>query len=408
LILASSLYLVSHFDLPNLVVWLLCVAMGLSALGSNVLKLLFNGRTARVWTLTPVSWERQISKPADADEKDMPERFLRAENGDRAKAVARWRQTLEWRRQHNVDTILEMPHKKFSVIKQYYPHFFHKRTKNGLPVYFEKLGGIDIAAMEQAGITMEDLLYHYIHITEFLWEVLAPDPDAQVLTVLDCRGISLKDARGPALQFVRKASAFQQAHYPERSFKMFIINVPSWFSLVWSVVQNFVHKNTRQKIFIYSNDEYKRKLLEFIDADSLPEEYGGRCRCTDDPAGPPQCQWNSEEERRLAALVALANSEDTNGNGNSNNSADGSSPPSSPPASPRGSRAAAVAAAMLPPSTPRQRASYTSGAAAAAMLPSPSPVSPYTGRRGGEGSLSVAAPVTPRPVGSLSAVRSPR
>lgn len=362
LILASSLYVLyllqaGGLDLPNIIVWLLCVAMGLSALGSNVLKVLWYGRSARIWTLTPVAWEREISKPNDADEKDMPDRFLHAEGGNRERAVARWRQTLEWRRQHNVDTILEMPHPKFRTIKAHWPHFYHKRTKQGHPVYIERLGGIDIPAMEREGVSMEDLLRHYVYITEYLWEELAPAPDAKGFTILDCKGVNLRDARGPAMNFIRKATAFQSSHYPERMYRMFLINTPSWFSLVWSVVQTFVDKNTKAKIHIYSGDDYKAKLLEYIDADSLPAEYGGRCRCSAGAGGGPgRCQWDSEEELRLAEIVAMANSEDREA------SPAAGTAPSSPRNRGRGRRTTGHVAAVTPARQPRN----------ATVLPSPS------------------------------------
>jgi len=82
-------------------------------------------------------------------------------------------------------------------------------------VYFERVGGINIQNMFDAGLSMEDIIRHYIFITEFLWEELQPHADARVLTVLDVRGVGLKDARGKAMDFIRQASKFQAAHYPE-------------------------------------------------------------------------------------------------------------------------------------------------------------------------------------------------
>ena len=95
--------------------------------------------------------------------------------------VIRWRNTLEWRRQHKVDMILEMPHPKFDVIKQHYPHFFHKKTKQGYAVYFERAGGIDMEGMMKRGITLDDLLHHYIFITGQSTATVA-----QAVSLTDC------------------------------------------------------------------------------------------------------------------------------------------------------------------------------------------------------------------------------
>jgi hypothetical protein len=42
---------------------------------------------------------------------------------------------------------------------------------------------------------------------------------------LDAKGIGLSNARGKAMDFVKKASKMIATHYPERSYKIFVINV---------------------------------------------------------------------------------------------------------------------------------------------------------------------------------------
>jgi len=181
-------------------------------------------------------------------------------------------------------------------------------------VYFERVGGINIQNMFDAGLSMEDIIRHYIFITEFLWEELQPHADARVLTVLDVRGVGLKDARGKAMDFIRQASKFQAAHYPERSFQIWIINVPSWFGLIWKVIYRMLDEVTRSKVHIYSDDGYKARLLEVVDAASLPVEYGGTCTCCSPEefeanGRRSKCETNSEEEIALRELVVRVNGE---------------------------------------------------------------------------------------------------
>ena len=45
------------------------------------------------------------------------------------------------------------------------------------------------------------------------------------------KGVGMRDLAGETLEFVRKAIKISGNHYPERSFKVFIINAP------WYVVQ---------------------------------------------------------------------------------------------------------------------------------------------------------------------------
>jgi hypothetical protein len=68
---------------------------------------------------------------------------------------------------------------------------------------------------------------------------------------------------------------------------MFIINAPTIFTVIWAVVKQMLNKNTVAKISILGAS-YCTELLEEIDADNLPEKYGGNCTLNFDDNGP----WN--------------------------------------------------------------------------------------------------------------------
>ena len=72
--------------------------------------------------------------------------------------------------------------------------------------------------------------------------------------------------------------SFTGAHYPERSGATFLINVPSWFSVIWSAVKPLVDDVTKQKIKIIGCDPpaITEALSENIDLDKIPPQYGGR------------------------------------------------------------------------------------------------------------------------------------
>lgn len=48
-----------------------------------------------------------------------------------------------------------------------------------------------------------------------------------------------------------------QLHYVERSHKVFILNAPSWFSVLWKVVAPLLHENTRRKINILGKGDVR-------------------------------------------------------------------------------------------------------------------------------------------------------
>lgn len=75
---------------------------------------------------------------------------------------------------------------------------------------------------------------------------------------------------------------------------MVLINAPWIFATIWNVYSNFVDPATRAKVHVFfllllvsifsrnqiaiCGTDYRDTLLEFIDANQLPEEYGGTCQ----------------------------------------------------------------------------------------------------------------------------------
>lgn len=100
--------------------------------------------------------------------------------------------------------VLREPQPHFDVIKRHYPHFIHRRARNGCPVWIELPGRIDLPAIRSAGVSPEALQRHYVFVTEYMWGVLEPDfENGQAVTVLDVQGLGMRDLAGEALGFVK-------------------------------------------------------------------------------------------------------------------------------------------------------------------------------------------------------------
>jgi len=207
-----------------------------------------------------------------------PPRFINAEKGDILSAQRRYQETLAWRAEMGMDTILSKPHPNFAVIKKNYPHFYHLRGKNNEPCYYESPPKMNLKALQAAGLTMDDLLRHYAITCEFMWTYIEPSEEGKSIYIIDLAGIGIRDFAGDVVDFVKKTSAFTSAHYPERSGSIFIINVPSWFSIIWNTVKPWVDEVTRKKIKIlrYGASAITKALEEKIDIENIPPEYGGR------------------------------------------------------------------------------------------------------------------------------------
>ncbi|KAG7400991.1 hypothetical protein PHYBOEH_003581 [Phytophthora boehmeriae] len=220
-------------------------------------------------------------------------RFIAGEKGDVEKGRQRYLNTLEWRKENNIDDILVTPHPNFEIIKKYYPQYFHGRTRDGLPVYYERPGKIDLPALKREGLSIDDLLRHYMYMTEYLWRVVEPNDSGRSITVLDVTGIGMYDLGGEVLDFIKRASAFTGAHYPERSAHIFIINIPGWFNMIWRMVKPLIDPVTRDKVHMLKGSAILRELETFIDMESIPSDFGGEGVALGD----------SSEEHALAAHV---------------------------------------------------------------------------------------------------------
>lgn len=207
---------------------------------------------------------------------DLPNRFLLAEKGDAVKGLARYQETLAWRRDERLSEILFTPSPSFKTIKENYPHYYHKRGKNGEPVYYEKPGKINLKALKGAGLTLDDLMHNYLMVTEFLWQVIEANDNKKCISVIDVDGIGISDFRGEAVEYVRKAAAVSGKHYPERCAYIFVINTPSWFNVIWNVVKTMIDEVTREKVVMVRG---KKAILEALQVriplENIPEEYGG-------------------------------------------------------------------------------------------------------------------------------------
>jgi len=61
---------------------------------------------------------------------------------------------------------------------------------------------------------------------------------------------------------------------------MFIVNAPMLFTGVWAIIKGFLDEKTRNKIKILGGN-YKKDLLEVVEADNLPDFLGGTCTCAE-------------------------------------------------------------------------------------------------------------------------------
>jgi len=211
-------------------------------------------------------------------------RFLRARKFDQPKAKLMITECETWRKDFGVeDLVKNFDFKEKAEVDKYYPSYYHKMDKDGRPVYVERLGKLDVAALYKLTTQerqLQSLVYEY---EKFLTDRLPAcskavgHPVETSCTILDLGGVSLSNFYR-VKDYVSQASAIGQNRYPETMGKFYIINAPWAFSAVWAVIKPWLDEVTVSKISILGGS-YKKDLLAQIPAENLPKEFGGTCEC---------------------------------------------------------------------------------------------------------------------------------
>ena len=258
------------------------------------------------------------TQPGDGSETDpdgIPDRFLRMQKGNRQQARDAYVATVQWRLENDVDTILSRAHPKYDICKKIFPHYFAGRDPAGHPIVVQRPGQIDFQLAHEQNISMDDLLFHYVYVLEYCWNILEPGPDGIMTSVVDMTGVSLRKCfAGEMREFIQKSIGVISENYPQRSHRTLVVNAPGWFGKLFKAIKPLLRESTRQKIAIFNaGAEQDKALAEYL-GDSLPAELvGGQDVITKGAdedgfeAGPKSVY--EHDVRQLALAVLNANGE---------------------------------------------------------------------------------------------------
>lgn len=94
--------------------------------------------------------------------------------------------------------------------------------------------------------------------------------------VLDLDKLTASQLSRRALAIIKDQAAIDSVCFPETMSKMLIVNAPTFFAATWRLIKGWLDPRTSSKIeVISSRSATEKRLLEFIDADKLPSDYGG-------------------------------------------------------------------------------------------------------------------------------------
>ncbi|KAJ3084920.1 hypothetical protein HK102_000514, partial [Quaeritorhiza haematococci] len=161
---------------------------------------------------------------------------------------------------------------------------YHKVDGEGNPLYIEHIGAIDAKNLAYH-CPLDQMIDFHIRCQEFLFKVVMEECTRktgriidQHTVIFDLKGMGLSHLNMKALSILRALSEVDQAHYPERLRRLFVINAPGIFASAFSIIKRWLDERVIDKIHILGGD-YQEVLKRYIPEENLPEYLGGTCTC---------------------------------------------------------------------------------------------------------------------------------
>ncbi|CAL1545478.1 unnamed protein product [Lymnaea stagnalis] len=217
-------------------------------------------------------------------------KWLKARNYDVSKAEAMFRTSMAYREKMKVDSLLT-DYKPPVVLKKYMSGGTCGHDKEGSPVRIELFGQMDMKGLmysaRKADMEKVKLKQCEGHLKD--WEEMSKKLNRRVdglVVIFDMDDVSSKMLWRPGLQMYMNLVRVLEDNYPEMLKKMFVINAPRIFPLLYKICRPLISQDTKNKIHVLGSD-YSSTLLKYIDAEELPAFLGGK---KTDPDGNPRCE----------------------------------------------------------------------------------------------------------------------
>jgi hypothetical protein len=208
-------------------------------------------------------------------------RFLRARDYDVDKACEMYNNAVEIRALHHASTLLQVRDPNEMVWQHGTPHYHYGHDKLGRPFYIEFSGRVRVGRlMEPKGyMTFADFTKRHMTHMECMSRRIEHASKrhgahvSQLSQIMDLEGLSyFDDSRG--MQLFKDAINMDQNVYPEYLGNLFLINAPMIFRGMWVLIRSWMETKTAAKFHVLGSD-YLPTLLQYIDQEELPVEYGG-------------------------------------------------------------------------------------------------------------------------------------
>ena len=227
-------------------------------------------------------------------------RFLVARQFHLKDARVMFLNMLAWRVSFGVDDLASQPQCPWSDLRaSLIPERMHHQDKDGRPLYIACYGPIDTDRVLALMTTeMMYVLETYRLEQHAKLEEAASAQHArrisQIAVILDAKGCTLHHRH--LMKWVDANNHVGQPHYPEFLSQLFIVNIPSFFPVLWNVVKHVLDERVRQKVHLLGH-HFQPELNDRLGAAHVPREWGGQCTQCNGPCLPSLSLKDVEGER---------------------------------------------------------------------------------------------------------------
>ncbi|KAK7294775.1 hypothetical protein RJT34_17671 [Clitoria ternatea] len=215
-------------------------------------------------------------------------KFLRARDFRVNDALNMLLKCLAWRAEFGAENVVdeELGFKELENVVAY----THGYDREGHPVCYNAYGVFKDKDMYERVFGDEEKLNKFLR-----WRVqvlergikllhFRPGGVNSLIQVTDLKDMPKRELRVASNQIL---SMFQD-NYPELVARKIFINVPWYFTMLYSVFSPFLTQRTKSKFVISKEGNAAETLYKFIRPEDIPVRYGGLSRPSDSQNGPPK------------------------------------------------------------------------------------------------------------------------
>ncbi|KAK8970710.1 Patellin-4 [Platanthera guangdongensis] len=212
-------------------------------------------------------------------------KFLRARDFKVKDAFDMLRNTLLWRKENRVDSILGEGEGELGE-EFGKAGFIDGVDRDGHPICYNVLGAFQDAEMSNMVFGSDEGRKKFLRSRVRLMEQgikaldMRPGGVSSLLHVTDLKdalGFSKKEVRDT----IKQAVQLLQDNYPELVARNIVINAPFWYYALNAILNPFLTQRTRSKFVVVRPAKVTETLLRYIPLEAIPTHYGGLKREND-------------------------------------------------------------------------------------------------------------------------------